>query len=140
MKPQSEDLLERIAFDLSVAITDAESTRAPDAEFKSRMATLCRKWRAYIETLLFSAADPALAATSKTLALQEENAALKQELEAVKKENAELKAATAELSQRPPEKPAKAAPPPKTAAPPKAAEDEQPKSEFDEAMKGVRRY
>jgi hypothetical protein len=134
MKPQTEDLLERLAFELGVAAAEAESGRATDADLRARMAGLCRKWQGDIEALITAAADPGVSNAAQAVALKQDNAGLRQELESARKENGDLKADIEKLQ---------ASPPPqqkKTAPPQKPAEEPKKKTEFDEAMKDVKRY
>jgi hypothetical protein len=127
LSSKSEDMLERLAFDLGVTMAEAETGRASDAEFRSRMISLCKKWRGDVETLIATASDPSLHASVNLLSLRQENAALKEALAASKRENAELR-------ERP------EAPPPKKAQAEKKPEKPEEKSEFSDAMKDVKRY
>jgi transposase-like protein len=141
---RSEDILEALVFGLGVAISEAEGTRMTDpAEFRARMASLCKKWRGDVESLI-SATDPTLHAGVNLLSARQENAALKQELEALKNEIAELKAENAKLRESPAPaaaEPAKAPAPKKTKEEPKAQKEEpKDQSEFSAAMKDVKRY
>lgn len=144
MKPHSEDLLERIVYELGVAKTEAESGRATDADWRARAAGLCGKWRDELETLINAASDADVRVASKAIATQKENAELRLALETARKENADLKAENIALQERTAPQPSKNAPPPPKSTPPSAkpaaGEAKNEETEFDAAMKDVKRY